>query len=304
MKHAICCGYLCCDIATMTDGFPKENHKQFTSALHTGAGGPAANAACLLAKWGVHTTLLSQIGNDPLSDIVIADLTRFGVQTDYLQPYDGPVNCAMIISNGQNGTRTVLSHNSAKHHPLKEMPIPQRADGVLVDGHQFEWSQRLLMHAATPSVLDAGSFRRETQTLMHGVTDPIASTPFFIAMMDACHSQEALEMMYPPMLIVTDGENPVKEITRDATREHPVFQVTAVDTLAAGDCFHGAYLFGRLHGCNTAECILLAAGAAALSVTSRGGCHSFPTLKETSELIKKQDSPTAENLIRRLSSLL
>ena len=304
MKRVICCGYLCCDLAATTDGYPEENQKTFIDSLHVSAGGPAANAACLLAQWGVETYFFGQLGNGSFSDIVLNDLHHFGVRTDFIQRYHGPVNTAMIITNANNGSRTVLSKKVSNAFPLTELPTMPDIDGVLLDGHQFEWSRRLLARQPAVSVLDAGSFRDETLDLLNRVSDPVASNAFFQSLQKKYDTSDGFYQAFGTTLVVTDGERPVREFSRTGVLAHPVIQVTAVDTLAAGDCFHGAYLFGRLHGLCTADTILLAATAAGICVTRQGGCHSFPLFSETLNCLQNQQTPQATTLYSKTKNLM
>jgi sugar/nucleoside kinase (ribokinase family) len=62
--------------------------------------------------------------------------------------------------------------------------------------------------------------------------------------------------------------------------------VQTVDTTAAGDIFHGAFVYGVLTGLSSEETLRLAAAAAALSVTVRGGRTSIPTLSQVQEMLR------------------
>lgn len=281
MKTALCCGYLCCDVMVNTPAYPEENQKQFVDSLHISAGGPAANAACLLARWGVDTWLLSQSGNDHFSRKILDDLHNAGVHTDYIQQYDGPTNCAIVISNDANGSRTVLSRNSGKSIPVDPLLPAMNADALLVDGHQYNWSVALLRKHRGISVLDAGSYRHETKALLYEVSDPVVSSPFYRSLCNETAEHDGNAPIFPDFMVITDGENPVTMLRAGKETRIPVFPVTAIDTLAAGDCFHGAYLYGRLCDLSVSESITLACAASAICVTRVGGCNSLPSLDET-----------------------
>ena len=261
--------------------YPDENQKQFVDSLHLSAGGPAANAACLLARWGVDTQLMAQLGTDHFSEIILADLQAAGVETGSIQRYDGPCNCAVVISSNQSGSRTVLSRNFSNSVPPGPLPPAGDADAILVDGHQYVWSLELLRRHRGISVLDAGSFRHETASLLTEVSDPVTSAPFYHSLKEQASEDMPHPLTIPDFMVVTDGENPVIVRGKGLERAIPVFDVAATDTLAAGDCFHGAYLFGRLLDLTVEECVTLAAAAAAVCVTRTGGNKSLPSLQET-----------------------
>ena len=54
---ALCIGHASYDLCMVVDSFPAENSKTETELLLESGGGPAANAAWLLARWGVETAM-------------------------------------------------------------------------------------------------------------------------------------------------------------------------------------------------------------------------------------------------------
>ncbi|HAB19061.1 MAG TPA: carbohydrate kinase, partial [Verrucomicrobiales bacterium] len=62
--EALCVGHAAYDVSLFVDGFPLENSKaEIGEALESG-GGPAANAAYLLALWGTRTAFAGLVGDD------------------------------------------------------------------------------------------------------------------------------------------------------------------------------------------------------------------------------------------------
>jgi ribokinase len=66
----------------------------------------------------------------------------------------------------------------------------------------------------------------------------------------------------------------------------PSFEVKAIDTTAAGDCFNGAFAVGLATGKTPLESARFAAAAAAISVTRPGAQPSMPTLLEVERLLE------------------
>ena len=60
----------------------------------------------------------------------------------------------------------------------------------------------------------------------------------------------------------------------------PAFKVDAVDTLAAGDVFHGSFAFGLAEGWAVGDIIRFASAAAAIKCTRFGGRLGAPTRAE------------------------
>ena len=82
---------------------------------------------------------------------------------------------------------------------------------------------------------------------------------------------------------VTRGENGTTWIESDSSRELrrlPAFAVEVVDTLAAGDVFHGAYALAMAEGRQIGEAIRFAAAAAAIKCSRPGGRKGTPLRAE------------------------
>ena len=82
---------------------------------------------------------------------------------------------------------------------------------------------------------------------------------------------------------VTHGEQGVHWIESaapGALRHCPAFPVVAVDPLAAGDVFHGAYALALAEGSNVGEAMRFAAAAAAIKCSRPGGRSGTPLRQE------------------------
>jgi ribokinase len=87
-------------------------------------------------------------------------------------------------------------------------------------------------------------------------------------------------------LIITLGEKGVL-VASDGERKHiPAYMVKAVDTVAAGDAFVGAFATGLAEGMNVEDAVRLGNAAAAISVTRHGAQPSIPGREEV-ELFQK-----------------
>jgi sulfofructose kinase len=66
----------------------------------------------------------------------------------------------------------------------------------------------------------------------------------------------------------------------------PAFPVATVDTLGAGDVFHGAYTLALAEGRLIGEAIRFAAAAAAIKCSRPGGRSGAPNRQEVETLLK------------------
>jgi ribokinase len=89
-------------------------------------------------------------------------------------------------------------------------------------------------------------------------------------------------------LIITLGEKGVLVITANGRRQIPAYPVIAIDTVAAGDAFVGAFATGIAEGLNVDDAVKLGNAAAAISVTRHGAQPSLPIRKEVNEFLGGQ----------------
>ncbi len=87
---------------------------------------------------------------------------------------------------------------------------------------------------------------------------------------------------------VTQGEAGVlwiESATPREVRRCPAFAVDTVDTLAAGDVFHGAYALALAQGSRIGDAMRFAAAAAAIKCGRPGGRSGAPTRHEVDALL-------------------
>jgi sulfofructose kinase len=89
-------------------------------------------------------------------------------------------------------------------------------------------------------------------------------------------------------IAVTAGADGVYAVQGGEIRHHPGFAVAAVDTLGAGDVWHGAFALGLGEGMTEAEAIRLASAVAALKCTRPGGSFGTPTRDEVAHFLKSR----------------
>jgi sugar/nucleoside kinase (ribokinase family) len=144
----------------------------------------------------------------------------------------------------------------------------RRGIPVVLDADKPARPEEALFTACSHVVFSAESLRATT------ATDDLA-----VALRQFGHTTRAF-------LAVTDGANPVRwRDQKGAIREMPVFCVTAVDTLAAGDVFHGAFTLALVEGKDAAAAMRFAAAAAGVKCTRFGGSMTAPIREEAEALL-------------------
>ncbi|MCL5096915.1 MAG: PfkB family carbohydrate kinase, partial [Candidatus Omnitrophica bacterium] len=259
MADVLCIGNASFDLSVLSSGFPAENSKAETDTMLEAGGGPAANAAYLLASWGIACAFAGLVGDDHYGRRIAVEFRAAGVDISLLEQRPGHITpLSVILINRNNGSRTIVNRKS-KTKPLKLEPehlIRLSPRVLLFDGHELEASlDALNAFPNVTSILDAGSWREGTAELAGRVNYLAASERFAL---QACqlpdldsleHRRSALRQLrarYRNTVVVTLGERGLIADDGHGLFEMDAFKVKAVDTTAAGDIFHGAFVYGVL----------------------------------------------------------
>ncbi|MBN2353074.1 MAG: hypothetical protein JXD23_10935 [Spirochaetales bacterium] len=292
MVDALCIGYACFDFIYYLDGFPEEDRKIFVRKTVESGGGPAANAAYLLSSWGARAAFAGCVGGDREGKAVMDELRTAGADTSLVlraQGYRTPF--ATILVNESGGTRTVLTRHA---DPPEYHPDWTRLSGppsiILADGHQPTATRESLeRYPGAATVLDAGSLRDATRELVASVDYALCSEAFGAALIglprldtpeEEAEAVRAVQAECTGRAAITLGERGLVYVEDGRARRLGAFPVKAVDTTAAGDVFHGAFVFALLQKKSFRDALFFAQAAAALSTTRRGGRTSIPAPSE------------------------
>lgn len=279
MVRGLFFGLATVDLQYQVECYPAANTKNPARAFAMQTGGPAANAAVAFAHLGGEARLLTRIGRHPLGDFLRADLAAAGVEVvdlaageDYVPPFSS------VVSERATGSRTIFNS-----------PLPYRweasgiaplwqgfpADVALLDGFLYPAALDVARHfraKGMPVVFDGGSWKEATPALLETVSIAICSENFHPPGGDGGPEAvfERLAAAGIAGAAITRGERPVLYREQGRTRELPVPVVEAVDTLGAGDIFHGAFAFHLAAGREFTEALREAGRVAARSCTSFG----------------------------------
>lgn len=235
---------------------PQPNRKQTATEMAISAGGPATNAAIAFRHLGNRAIVLSALGVHPLADLVRADLATQGVECIDLAPHrTAPPPLSTVMVTPSNGDRAVVSRNALDLQVDARLPSDldlASVDIVLADGHQLGASLAVAQKVRTngvPIVLDGGSWKPHLDTLLPLIDYAICSADFFPP---GCHTpmeviQYLQQAITQPQIAITQGGEPIFYHDQGTSGLLNVPQIQPVDTLGAGDAFHGAFCHWILH---------------------------------------------------------
>jgi sugar/nucleoside kinase (ribokinase family) len=299
MIDILCIGLAVYDLSLPIPGYPPENSKTEIQTSYEAGGGPAANAAYMLSKWGVNTAFAGIIGADIYGRLIIAEFEAVGTDISLLEARPGfQTPLAVILVNQKTGSRTVI-HRRGKseiYHPdfnISEKPGPKV---LLFDGHEPDASLAAIeMFPQARAILDAGSLRPGTEILAGKVDYLVASEKFALSwtglpdLKSPEHRWECLRRLAERNqghITVTLGEAGLIHNGGGEYHYVPAFPAETVDTTGAGDIFHAAFAYGILQNNSLSDILRFASMTASMSVSVMGGRQSIPPLANVIKKLK------------------
>lgn len=279
IRRGLFAGLSTIDLVYRVAAPPAPNSKNRASSQMAFAGGPAANAAITFSILGGRASLISALGRHPLASVARAEFDHYQVKfTDLAPEFEAVPAVSSVFVTESTGDRIVVSANAKAlaDYPRALPPYDLAGvDFVLFDGHHFDVCAPLLKDALRlnlPAILDGGSWKPALEDCIGDFSVVIASGNF---LPPGCAShQDAIAFLRRAgvtRIAITRGEQPVLASDHGSYFEIPVPRVKAVDTLGAGDIFHGAFCAAYDHGGgNFREALAFATRIAAVSTTVPG----------------------------------
>jgi sugar/nucleoside kinase (ribokinase family) len=165
-------------------------------------------------------------------------------------------------------------------------------DAVLLDNRYPDFVLPVAAAARArglPRVLDFDYGAPDDDAVLLACTHVIASTDALrdsTGMSDFAAGLRALARHYKGFLAVTSGPDGVTWLDGDAVRHMAAFKVDAIDTLGAGDTFHGAFTLRLAETGDAVASLRFAAAVAAIKCTRFGGTTGAPTRSEVEEFLR------------------
>jgi sulfofructose kinase len=289
----LCAGIAVQDLVFRVERFPLPGRKIAAQDFVIVGGGCAANAALAIARLGGRSRYAGPLGgpagSDALSDRLLADLAREGVDTEGVVRVEGvtaPVSAIFIDAAGEKMIATRRDPKLA----MARVPDPETlvADiaALLVDNRYPDFVLPLCQathRRGRPVVIDADRATSIDDPLLALATHVIFSAECLLGTSGMTELEPALRQAAArtgAFVAVTDGPHDVLWIEALGMRRMPVFAIEAVDTLAAGDVFHGAFALALAEGRDELAAMRFAAATAALKCTRFGGIAGTPCRAE------------------------
>ena len=289
--EVICAGIVTVDLVLSTEADVVRGEKTRARDSLLVPGGCALNAALAIARLGGRAVLAGRTGDDLFGDWTRRQAAAAGVDTRLLDALPGVSTSRSAVLVAPDGERTIVNHRAKPLYAegLDGVDLGQ-ARAVLTDTRWPAGAADLLRaarDAGLPGVIDAEapvSLAAEALRLASHVAFSEQGLADYAGAADGAALARASREL-GRWVCVTRGPEPVLCHDGIDLTEVPAFPVVAVDTLGAGDVWHGAFALALAEGRPEALAVRFANAAGALKTTRRGG--SLPDRTDIARLMEE-----------------
>ena len=298
MKRVICTGLAVLDHVFYLPEIPKNPIKSFATSYQIVGGGNAATAAVAISRAGGQAIFWGSLGDDLNGDIILSELEEFGVDVKDVKRLNGLNSSVSSVLIDNTGERLIINFTDRKLIKKADwLPLGKlkKSDAVLADLRWQEGALKTLRRArelGIPAVLDADLAPAVlNEEVIKYATHVLFSEP---ALNEFSQGKSIVEALHLVSEInggwagVTEGSSGTRWLDNGKLKHVPAFKVQTVDTLGAGDVFHGVFALSLAEGHLENNALIRASAAAALHCSRSGGRKTIPIRKEIETLISQR----------------
>ena len=260
-------------------------------------GGKGANQAVAVARLSAKKgacVFIAKVGDDLFGRETAARLKKDGIVPRLVVDRKEPSGTALILvdAKGQNVISVALGANGTLS-PKDVSPVRKDIEGAAALVMQLEtpldtveWAAKVAHDAGVSVILNPAPARKLPKTLYPLVdwitpNETEAELLTGVKVVDAASAAKATAVLKKRgvgRVVITMGSKGA--YCGDCNKVYPCRKVKAVDCVAAGDTFNGAFAVALAEGKTCAEAIAFAQKASAISVTRPGAQSSVPFRRE------------------------
>ena len=304
MAEVICTGVAFLDHVFELDAAVGADGKTFARGFSRHGGGMAATAAVAVARLGGFAQFWGRLGDDGTGDMILAELSAYAVTTEFVRRVPGAKSPVSTVLLGPGGERQVVAFpGEALDSDAGWLPLGRIADtsAVLADPRWPEGAAACLERARAnglPAVLDAEvgpePVPRDLVGLASHVVFSRAGLAQYAGTEDLAEGLARAAADAGGLVAATAGAEGFYWREADGRIRHlPAHPVHAVDTLGAGDVFHGAFALALGEEKDIETAARFATVAAGLKCARTGGRAAIPDRAEVWAVLNGGGAPEA-----------
>ncbi len=293
----LCIGMPVRDLTFRIEELPERGFKVNASHFEEICGGNALNAAIGIVRLGGRASICGPMGDarETSSRYIFDKLAHEGIDTQHIVHMPGLVTPISNIMIDPSGERTIVTFRDPelwKVHLPDTDKLLEDCSAILTENRCAEFCTDLCAEArrrGIPVIVDVDRTMSQREGLLTASSHLVFSCEALQATAGVADDGVALQKMAKLTSSFLAGtRGPKGTIWLDEhqrLQETPAFPVHTVDTLGAGDVFHGAFALAITEKQDLREALRFASAAAALKCTRFGGAFAAPQRAEVEEFL-------------------
>jgi len=295
----LCIGQPVRDLTFRVPGVPARGSKANADHFEQICGGNSLNAAIGIVRLGGRASLCGPMGDprETTSRPIFEQLAHEGIETRHIVHVPDAVTPLSAIMIDPTGERTIVTYRDPELWKVK-LPSADElladCDAVLTESRCAEFCTDVCAEAVRrgiPVIVDVDRAMSLREGLLTASTHLVFSSEPLQETAVCDDEGEALKRiarLTPSFLAATRGPRGTIWLDEHGElQETPAFAVHTVDTLGAGDVFHGAFALAITEKQELRQALLFASAAAALKCIRFGGALAAPQRLEVEELLRR-----------------
>jgi ribokinase len=302
-KPIVVVGSITMDLVTRTPQIPRVGQTLIGTAFETTPGGKGANQAVAAARLGYPVAMVAKVGTDVYGPSLLENLAHAGVDTTAMAKTEGSSGLApmFVAESGENSIVVVPGANGKMDRAAvdAQAALIRSAGMVLcqleIPIDTLAYTLALCAEAGVPTMLDPAPAAALPDAVFSQVawfTPNETEAAFYLG--EGSRTEESANRLLAKGLrgVVLKRGSDGAYVALAGGRAEWVkpFKVQAIDTVAAGDCFNGAFAVALLEGRDPWAAARFANAAAAIAVTRRGAQASMPSRADVDAFLAQHTS--------------
>jgi sulfofructose kinase len=293
----LCIGMPVRDLTFRVTGVPARGSKENATYFEEICGGNALNAAIGIVRLGGRASVCGPMGDirETSARYIFDKLAQEGIQTNHIVHMPGLVTPISTIMIDPSGERTIVTFRDPELWKVR-LPAPatllEDCAAILTESRCAEFCTDLCAEArrrGIPVIVDVDRAMSLREGLLTASSHLVFSSEPLQETADVADDGAALKKiarLTPSFLAGTRGAKGTIWLDEQQNlQETPAFPVHTVDTLGAGDVFHGAFALAITEKQELRAALRFASAAAALKCTRFGGAFAAPQRTEVEQLL-------------------
>ncbi|MEM8789448.1 MAG: PfkB family carbohydrate kinase [Pseudomonadota bacterium] len=285
MTRILVVGSSVVDLVFQVSAFPARPEKHKAQDARIVGGGCAGNAAVAIARLGGQARLATRVGDDLIGQMILDDLTREGVDTGPSQVTQGGRSAFSSVYVTPDGERQIMAFRGAGLAPDLDRADLGSPAAVLADTRWDAAARTALAHArarGVPGVLDGEA---PVAPALMGLASHVAFSAQGLRDLTGAQDLDTglrrVAKQTGAWVCVTDGAAGTYVWAGGRVEHFAAQPVDTIDTLGAGDIWHGAFALALGEGRGETDAVRFANAAASLKCSRPGGRAGAPGRAET-----------------------